>query len=161
MDNQTLAAPGTQQPGPPVDVALAAVWRRGPGGGCEVLLTRRGPGRHLCGLWELPGGKREVGETVPEAIRRELWEELGVRVGELEPLVCVEHRYPDRTVRLHTMVTTLVVGADLTVREHRWAALDDLPAIPLPEANVSINEAISAHLYGVLRRDTWETGQCG
>jgi 8-oxo-dGTP diphosphatase len=140
-------------PGPPVDVALAAVWRRGPAG-VEILLTRRAPGSHLPGLWELPGGKREAGETVAEAARRELREELGVSVGDLEPLVCVEHRYPDRTVRLHAMVTTLTAGGELTARDYRWAALDFLPAIPLPAANAPINEAISARLHGVSRTDT-------
>jgi 8-oxo-dGTP diphosphatase len=140
-------------PGPPIDVALVTVWRQGPAG-VEILLTRRTPGTHLPGLWELPGGKREAGETVVEAARRELREELGVSVGDLEPLVCVEHRYPDRTVRLHAMVTTLTAGTELAARDHRWAPLDDLPAIPLPAANAPINEALSMHLHCVSRTDT-------
>jgi (d)CTP diphosphatase len=48
-----------------------------------LLLARRGPAERHPGLWELPGGKVEPGETPPEALRRELSEELGVeaRIG--------------------------------------------------------------------------------
>lgn len=43
-------------------------------------LVRRGPGMKHPGMWEFPGGKLEAGESPVEALRRELWEELGVPV---------------------------------------------------------------------------------
>lgn len=61
--------------------------------GGRVLLTQRGPGSDLAGLWEFPGGKREPGETAEAALRRELQEELGIDVGALRPLIAVPQAY--------------------------------------------------------------------
>ena len=45
----------------------------------RVLIARRGPGRHMAGKWEFPGGKIEPGETPEQSLARELQEELDVR----------------------------------------------------------------------------------
>lgn len=68
----------------------------------RVLLTQRKPGRHLGLSWEFPGGKVEAGETDPEALRRELQEELGVevRVGSL----CFETRHTYGSREMHLLV---------------------------------------------------------
>ncbi len=54
----------------------------------RVLLARRAPGRYGAGLWGLPGGHVEAGETLAQAAAREAWEEVGVGVepGALHPL---------------------------------------------------------------------------
>jgi 8-oxo-dGTP diphosphatase len=51
----------------------------------KVLIARRKPGTSIGECWEFPGGKAENGETPEDALRREWWEEMGVRpaVGEL------------------------------------------------------------------------------
>src|SRR5213079_1402149 len=69
---------------------VAAVIRRGG----NVLLTQRPPGGPLGLLWEFPGGKVERGETVAQALARELHEELGVRAVAGETLEIVSHDYP-------------------------------------------------------------------
>lgn len=45
----------------------------------RVLIARRGPGKHMAGKWEFPGGKIEPGETPEQSLERELGEELAVR----------------------------------------------------------------------------------
>ena len=57
-----------------IDVVAAIIECRG-----KILLAQRGASKDQAGLWEFPGGKVEIGETQPEALCRELAEELSVR----------------------------------------------------------------------------------
>lgn len=70
--------------------------------GRELLLVRRGnpPSR---GAWSLPGGGQELGETAEAAARRELFEETGLRVGDLRLAACVDsiHHDPAGRVQYH------------------------------------------------------------
>ena len=84
-------AGGTADLRPLVDVAVG-VLRRGDG---ALLFAQRPEGKPYAGWWEFPGGKVESGETVMEALERELHEELGIMVEPGEPLEVVE--FPTRT----------------------------------------------------------------
>jgi 8-oxo-dGTP diphosphatase len=66
-----------------------------------VLLADRPAGKPYAGHWEFPGGKIEDGESVEQALVRELREELDLRVGRSDPWVVIEHDYPHAYVRLH------------------------------------------------------------
>ena len=70
--------------------------------GC-VLLTSRPPGKDYAGYWELPGGKLEADETVPQALVRELREELGLTITpeDVRPWRTLLADYPHTFVRLH------------------------------------------------------------
>jgi 8-oxo-dGTP diphosphatase len=66
----------------------------------RVLLAQRPAGKHLAGLWEFPGGKRERGETPLAGLARELHEELGLALLAAEPLIRVPWRYGERELLL-------------------------------------------------------------
>lgn len=80
-----------------VDVAVGVMLR--PDG--SLLLGQRPEGKPYAGWWELPGGKLEPGETILQALARELKEELGVTVLESSTWVTHVHAYSHATVRLY------------------------------------------------------------
>jgi 8-oxo-dGTP diphosphatase len=82
-----------------VDVA-AAVLLRDDNGTPEFLLAQRPEGKVYAGYWEFPGGKVEPGETMRDALVRELQEELGITVDRAWPWLCREFTYPHAKVRL-------------------------------------------------------------
>ncbi|MBQ8436165.1 MAG: (deoxy)nucleoside triphosphate pyrophosphohydrolase [Alphaproteobacteria bacterium] len=46
----------------------------------KILIARRNHHKSLSGMWEFPGGKQEVGETLPECLKREIMEELQLEI---------------------------------------------------------------------------------
>ncbi len=80
-----------------VDVAVAIILRADG----RFLLARRPDGKPYAGYWEFPGGKVEPGESVPQALARELREELGLTVTRAYPWVTQVFDYPHATVKLH------------------------------------------------------------
>lgn len=107
-----------------VEVAVGILIR--PDG--RFLLTSRPPGKVYAGYWEFPGGKLEPGESVEQALARELHEELGVT---LDPAAITRWReqlvdYPHALVRLHFCRVTAWQG-ELQMREGQQAAWQRLP----------------------------------
>ena len=112
----------------------------------RVLITRRAPGAHQGGLWEFPGGKLEEGETLLEALTRELSEELGVRVETTEPLMVLEHDYGDKQVRLDIHRVTRWSGEPrgLEGQPLAWQRPEQLRDWAFPAANRPILERLLA-----------------
>ena len=80
-----------------VEVAVGILIR--PDG--DFLLTSRPPGKVYEGYWEFPGGKIEHGETVEQALRRELLEEIGITIGPVQAWKIEIVDYPHALVRLN------------------------------------------------------------
>lgn len=86
----------------PVDVAVGVLIERDAAGReGRFLLTSRPEGKVYAGYWEFPGGKLEAGESVEQALRRELHEELGITIGAVQAWRVEMHDYPHALVRLH------------------------------------------------------------
>lgn len=112
----------------------------------RVLVTRRAPGAHQGGLWEFPGGKVEEGETLQEALARELREELGLLVEASEPLMVLEHDYGDKQVRLDIQRVTRWSGEPrgLEGQPLAWQRPEQLQDWAFPAANKPILEWLLA-----------------
>jgi 8-oxo-dGTP diphosphatase len=91
-----------------------------------LLLTSRPEGKPYAGYWEFPGGKLEAGETVAQALRRELQEELGVTIGDAEIWRVTEHDYPHALVRLHWCKVRIWQG-EFEMREGQSMSWEQLP----------------------------------
>lgn len=106
----------------PVDVAVGVlIDAEG-----RFLLTSRPDAKVYAGYWEFPGGKFEPGETLEQALRRELDEELGIEIGAVEPWQTRVVDYPHARVRLHFCKVREWRGT-LEMREHQAMAWQTLP----------------------------------
>ena len=113
-----------------VRVAAAVIEKDG-----RVLLTRRGPGLDSAGRWEFPGGKLEPGESAAEALRREIEEELGLRIHVGEFLCAVRRRPAGPAIELLAYRAELV-GGELRLTDHdaaRWVRPRELASFALTE----------------------------
>ena len=116
----------------PVDVAvgvlieLDAQGREG-----RFLLTSRPVGKVYAGYWEFPGGKFEPGETLDQALRRELHEELGITIGAVHPWQQAVFDYPHARVRLH-FCKVFDWRGEFEMREQQQMAWATLPVTLAP-----------------------------
>jgi len=92
----------------------------------QFLLTSRPPGKVYEGYWEFPGGKLETGETVAQALSRELHEELGLHIGDVQLWQQQLVDYPHALVRLNFCKVRQWQG-QLEMREGQHFAWQSLP----------------------------------
>jgi 8-oxo-dGTP diphosphatase len=97
----------------------------------QFLLTSRPEGKVYAGYWEFPGGKLEAGESVEQALRRELQEELGITIGAAQVWKTQMVDYPHALVRLHFCKVWDWQG-ELQMREAQSHAWQTLPVAVSP-----------------------------
>jgi 8-oxo-dGTP diphosphatase len=110
-----------------VDVAVGVLIREDG----DFLLTSRPEGKVYAGYWEFPGGKLETGETVEQALRRELIEEIGITIASAHPWKVELVDYPHALVRLNFCKVFEWTG-ELQMREGQSSAWQRLPVDVVP-----------------------------
>jgi 8-oxo-dGTP diphosphatase len=110
-----------------VDVAVGVLFRANG----DFLLTSRPQGKVYAGYWEFPGGKFESGETLAQALHRELYEELGIHTDQIQFWRDELVDYPHALVRLH-FCKVLAWTGELQMREQQAFAWQNLPVTVTP-----------------------------
>jgi len=131
-------------------IAVAAAVIQRPDG--RFLLAQRPAGKVYAGYWEFPGGKIEPGEPAPEALARELHEELGIDARTVYPWITREYVYPHGHVRL-SFFRVLAWAGEPQPREGQaiaWQALGASMAAPMLPANAPVLNALALpHEYAI------------
>jgi 8-oxo-dGTP diphosphatase len=104
----------------------------------HVLIAKRSNEKDHGGQWEFPGGKLESGESSLEALKRELYEELGIEVTLADFKGKIFHQYPQKAINFY-IYEVLTFKGDLKPLDGqldiRWVALNEIQTYDFPEAN--------------------------
>lgn len=124
-----------------IDVVAAILERNG-----LILLAQRPPHADQPGMWEFPGGKVEAGETQPEALIRELREELGIEAVPAAYVASHQREVSGRIIHLHAWHVPVFSG-ELTAHEHsqlEWVQPEQAFGYALAPADIPLLEAFIA-----------------
>ena len=105
----------------------------------QFLVTRRQAGVHLAGVWEFPGGKCDVGESLPACMARELREELAIDAVVGVEVFTTSHDYADRRVELHFFrCESSDMPKPVLGQEMQWVGKDTLGQLEFPPADAEL-----------------------
>ncbi|MGL6261596.1 8-oxo-dGTP diphosphatase MutT [Vibrio sp. WXL103] len=106
----------------------------------EIYITKRPDDKHKGGFWEFPGGKVESGESIEQAIARELDEEIGIRVTGQTHFQHLEYDYPEKSLMFDFISVEKFEGQPYGKegQEGQWVRINELTNYAFPEANVPI-----------------------
>lgn len=110
----------------------------------QIFITKRPDNLHKGGFWEFPGGKVEEGESVEQAMTRELEEEIGIEVTEQHLFEHLEYDYPEKSLKFDFIVISKFNNEPYGKegQEGHWVDIAKLANYQFPEANVPILERV-------------------
>lgn len=112
----------------------------------RVLVARRPQDAMLGGLWEFPGGKREVGESLADALQRELDEEMDIGIEVGKEVVVINHAYTHFRITLYAFYCLLISGTPRCIEctDFRWATMKEIRELPMAVTDRKIAETIES-----------------
>ncbi len=125
-----------------VQVAVGVIYRQQ-----QFFVTKRSLSSHQGGKWEFPGGKVEAGETIAQALARELKEEVNIEILACQPLTTIEHDYGDKQVCLTVFLVDNFIGEPQAQegQQQQWCSLEELSKLDFPKANQAIINILKNH----------------
>lgn len=116
--------------------------------GSQIYITKRPDDKHQGGLWEFPGGKVEAGESIKQALSRELYEEIGITVTEQNLFEHLEFDYSDKALMFDFMLVSHFEGQPFGKegQQGKWVLISDLINYAFPAANNAIVERVMKEL---------------
>ena len=114
----------------------------------ELLIDQRLESSSMGGMWEFPGGKKNLMESIKNTIERELKEELGIVVKVGEKLLSFEHAYPEKRLHFTIHICEWISGdpKPLSSQKVLWVSPYKLFDFPFPAANTKIIYELYKHL---------------
>ncbi|AMG02761.1 8-oxo-dGTP diphosphatase MutT [Vibrio mimicus] len=112
----------------------------------EIFITKRPDHLHKGGFWEFPGGKVEAGESIEQAMARELDEEVGIVVTEQQPFQHFDYDYTDKSLSFDFMLVTAFENQPHGCEGQQgcWVKIADLANYRFPEANEPVLQQVIA-----------------
>jgi len=140
--HESLPVKAPRRERPHYDVT-AAVIRRDDG---QLLIAQRKPGAMLGGLWEFPGGKCQPDEALPDCLRREIREELGLEIEVGGYLTTIKHGYTHFRISLHVFECRHLEGEPraLDCAAWRWVRADKLENYAFPVTDQKIIQMLKS-----------------
>jgi A/G-specific adenine glycosylase len=112
----------------------------------RVLIAQRPQDEMFGGMWEFPGGGLEDGETLQTCLKREIKEELGVKIRVNEEIGVFKATYSHFRVTLHAFACALRGGRprSLQVDDFRWVTLNELEDFPMGKLDRLISQQLQS-----------------
>jgi 8-oxo-dGTP diphosphatase len=107
--------------------------------GSRVFATQRGYGDMKDG-WEFPGGKVEEGETLQQALKREIKEELNTDILVKEHIMTIEHSYPKFHLIMDCFLCNVISGnlELIEAEDAKWVDKDTIDSLDWLPADLKI-----------------------
>ena len=110
----------------------------------KILIAQRKPDDSLGGLWELPGGKLEPGESEEACIQREIREELDFEIVVVKRLGVFQKAFSRRIIELHVFECQYAGGQPKAIEcaDWRWVTIAELPEFEYSEFEWKIIKSV-------------------
>ena len=114
----------------------------------QILIDQRLENSSMGGMWEFPGGKRELNEKIEITIYREIMEELGISIKVEDKLLSFDHAYGHKRLFFSVYICKFLSGNPKPINSQKllWVNPEGLFDFPFPAANKNIIHAIHKYL---------------